>query len=325
MIVLSNKVVFYLKKIMVFVIICMLIFPSIYAQGTTPIGERIAREAAQWLGTPYGVSDGSDGYGSSVDCSGLVKQVYATFGVSLPRTSMLQANEGELIPLNEMIAGDIVCFMYEDGSIGHVGIYVGGNTMIHSPRPGKTVEFSSYFEDWGSIKAVYGRRISFESEYIPSELTEDIETRLTQELSTPNSVRMDHLQENITTLILMVDSPIMSVNGTNKLIEETSTVVPLIINNRTLLPIRSVAEEFGANVEWIGNDTGEISVKYKNTEITMWINSNAISVNGQIKLIDTPPTIINERTYLPIRYIADEFGWTVEWNGTDRTVTISQL
>lgn len=314
-----------MKKTIVFTLIIMLLLPSVYAEDTIlpSIGERIVRESALWLGTPYGVSNGSDGYGSAVDCSGLVMQVYSAFGISLPRTSMLQAQEGELIPLNEMIAGDIVCFMYEDGSIGHVGIYVGGNTMIHSPRPGKTVEFSSYFEYWGSIKAVYGRRLSFESDYVPQQLSEETEALLIQTLNTPNSVRMDHLTEKNTTLELTINSPVMNVNGEDKLIDESGMVVPCIVNERTLLPLRSVAEEFGAEVIWRGNAAGEISVKYKNTEITMWLDTNVISVNGEIKNIDTPPIIINDRAHLPIRYIADELGWAVEWDGTTGTVTLS--
>ncbi len=334
-----------MKKIIAVLLILIMILPNVYAEDLSvpSIGERIAREAALWLGTPYGYDGGAEGYGSPVDCSGLVMRVYEAFGVSLPRTSMLQAEVGEKIPLNEMLAGDIVCFIYEDGSIGHVGIYVGGNTMIHSPRPGKTVEFSSYFEDWGSIKAVYGRRPELNSEYIPNQLPEETEAELSSLLAQPNTVRTDHLlpseeADNILPpvfsqspeaslkgkiLKLQIGSPVMSVSGTDRLIDESGEVFPCIINDRTHLPLRSIAEEFGAEVTWINENGGLIFVKYKNTEITMQIGSDMISVNGEIKNMDSAPLIINGRTYLPIRHVAQELGWSILWDSANSIITLS--
>lgn len=312
----------------------MLLSSTVYADDTllSPIGERIVREAALWLGTPYGYADGSEGYGSEVDCSGLVMQVYKAFGIELPRNSMLQAKEGELIPLDEMITGDIVCFIYEDGSIGHVGIYVGGNTMIHSPRPEKTVEFSSCFEDWGSIKAVYGRRIQVESEYVPEPLSDKIAAQVNDLLSIPNKVKTDHL-DNLDympvdtdapkTIILQINNPLMNVNGKDKPIDESGDVSPFISNGRTHLPLRKVAEEFGAQVNWIGGEDKEINLIYKDNEINLWIDSDCASVNGKLLYLDSAPVMVNGKTYLPIRFIADEFGWELDWNENKKTVTLS--
>ncbi len=312
-----------------------MLFPSVFAEDIIyePIGDRIAKEAAHWIGSPYGSSDGSDGYGSEVDCSGLVLQVYKAFGVDLPRNSALQAKMGKLIQLNEMIAGDIVCFMYEDGSIGHVGIYIGDNAMIHSPRPEKTVEISRYFEDWGSIKAVYGRRIDVESDYIPEPLEEETEDEITKLLSTPNSLRMNHLDgidympkidiNDPREMILQIGNPIMKINGEDKPIDESGEVFPVIINNRTLLPLRKVSEEFGAEVNWIGGEKGEISIKYGDYDLTLWIGEEYIISNGMTVEIDSAPIIIDGRTYLPIKFIAYEFGWDVLWNENEKTVTVS--
>ena len=333
MIELYDKVVFYLKKIAYILLVIIFITSTVYADDTaySPVGDRIAHEAALWLGTPYGYSDGSDGYGSEVDCSGLVMQVYKAFGVELSRNSMLQAKEGQLIPLNEMIAGDIVCFMYEDGSIGHVGIFVGGNTMIHSPRPEKTVEFSSYFEDWGSIKAVYGRRILTESDYVPEPLSDEISAQLIGHLSTVNKVRTDHLEgidympidiNAPKTIILQIDNPLMNVNGKDKPIEKSGDVAPFISNGRTLLPLRKVAEEFGAEVNWIDEEK-KINLIYKDNQISLWIDSDGATVNGEFLYLDSAPVIVNGKTYLPIRFIADSFGWELDWNGHEKTVTLS--
>lgn len=310
-----------------------------------PTGHRIVKEAAHWIGSPYGHGNGDEGYGSEVDCSGLVYQVYKTFGVELPRASYEQATIGELIPLNEMIPGDIVCFVYEDGNIGHVGIYVGGRTMIHSPRPGKTVEFSHNFENWDSlnIKAVYGRRIEVESDYVPEELLEDISEELNKYICSENTLKAEHLdgfefedEENEgeeptnsitenTTIVLQIDNPVMLVNDEEKYIDNNETVVPLILNGRTHLPLRNVAEELGAEVEWIGGEPAQVKVRYNDCEISLWIGKEYATVNGQKVYIDSAPILTNSKTYLPIRFIADEFGWEIEWDGNKKTVTLSNI
>jgi len=321
------------RSILVFLLILNMVLPTISSAEDilAPVGERIVKEAALWIGTEYGTSDGSDGYGSQVDCSGLVMQVYAKFGIELPRTSDLQAMEGDKIELDEMIAGDIVCFIYEDGSIGHVGIYIGANAMIHSPRPGKAVEISRYFEDWGSIKSVYGRRISVESDYTPENLPEDINTEIESLLASENTVSTEHLKDIVVTpenpidktIILEINNPIMKVNDEEKFIENDGVAAPCIINDRAHLPLRSVAEEFGANVEWIGGQDREIKLHYNNTEITLWIDSLKTVVNGEIKYIDSVPVIMNDKTYLPIRFIANEFNWNLDWDGENQKISLS--
>ena len=325
---------FYLKKTISFILIFILSCPLVYAQDDVRanIGIQIAAEAALWLGTPYGYADGEEGYGSEVDCSGLVMQVYKKFGVELPRNSALQAMEGELIPLDEMIAGDIVCFLYEDGEIGHVGIFDGGNPMIHYTRPEKCVEFSSYFEDWGSIKAVYGRRIEVDSDYIPQPLDEETQDKLRDILLTPNKVKTSHLEGidylpvDITvprTVVLQIESPFMTVNGEQKPIDEDVSVSPFITNGRTHLPLRKVAEEFGAKVNWIGGENGEINLTYGDREIVLWIGADYAISNGTTYYLDSAPMLVNGKTYLPIRFIADEFGWNLIWNENEKTVTLS--
>lgn len=331
-----------MKKI-VYILIVSIIFSTSVVYGAEfnemPIGQRIAREAALWLGSPYGYAGGEGGYGSEVDCSGLVMQVYKAFGYELPRVSYDQAEQGEKVALNEMIAGDIVCFVYEDGKIGHVGIYVGGNTMIHSPRPGRNVELSSNFEDWGSIKAVYGRRISFESDYIPNQLPDGIEETISKLVDKPNSVTTDHLNEIQPTdssertlpdigdvpktIVLQIGSPYMNVNGKSVPLDESGDVIPCVINSRTHLPLRKVAEELGAEVNWIGGADGKIQIVYGENEILLWLNSERAVANGTTHYMDSAPALISGKVFLPIRFIADELGWQVAWNGNNNTVTLS--
>ncbi|NCC78500.1 MAG: hypothetical protein EOM07_02715 [Clostridia bacterium] len=101
-------------------------------------GQAVLDYAYRFLGTPY-VWGGTTP--SGFDCSGFTQYVYRHFGVNLPRVSRAQGSYGTKISYSNLQAGDLVFF--GSGGISHVGIYIGGGNMIHSPRPGKTVEISS--------------------------------------------------------------------------------------------------------------------------------------------------------------------------------------
>ncbi|MFJ6213879.1 NlpC/P60 family protein [Streptomyces sp. NPDC092296] len=89
------------------------------------------------LGSPYF-------YGAagpySFDCSGLMYWAWRQAGVTLPRTSQAQAGAGRRIPLSEARPGDLVIYY---GDMHHVGMYVGGGTIIHAPYPGARVRYES--------------------------------------------------------------------------------------------------------------------------------------------------------------------------------------
>lgn len=90
------------------------------------------------VGTPY--VWGATGP-SSFDCSGLTSWAYQQAGVSLPRTSQAQANQGTRISSQSQLKpGDLV-FFYDD--LHHVGFYAGNGQILHAPKPGANVRFES--------------------------------------------------------------------------------------------------------------------------------------------------------------------------------------
>ena len=92
---------------------------------------------------------------SSFDCSGFTSYVFRNAaGVSLPRTSSAQSGYGRTVSKSNLQPGDLV-FPHT----GHVGIYVGGGNMIHSPSSGKTVSVTSINSSYYSARFVTAKRV----------------------------------------------------------------------------------------------------------------------------------------------------------------------
>ena len=104
----------------------------------------IISDARRFLGLPY-LWDGSSAFG--FDCSGITYQVFRTHGVLLPRDSFGQATVGREIDRSALKPGDLT-FFANDGVVHHVGIYIGGNRMLHAPKTGKTVEIVDLDTSW---------------------------------------------------------------------------------------------------------------------------------------------------------------------------------
>ncbi|MFD5342215.1 NlpC/P60 family protein [Streptomyces anulatus] len=102
------------------------------------------------LGLPYvwGGGNISGPTGGGFDCSGLlVHAFHKAAGITLPRTSQTMRSSGTRINRADVQPGDIIV-INNDGNWGHVGLATGNNTMIHAPRPGKTVETTSLAGYW---------------------------------------------------------------------------------------------------------------------------------------------------------------------------------
>ncbi len=98
-------------------------------------GNSVASFASQFVGNPY-VYGGSS-LTNGTDCSGFVMSVYANFGVGLPHSSSALRGVGYGVSLADAQPGDIICYS------GHVGIYVGNNTIVHASTPSTGIKFTS--------------------------------------------------------------------------------------------------------------------------------------------------------------------------------------
>lgn len=97
---------------------------------------------------------------------------------------------------------------------------------------------------------------------------------------------------------------------------------PLIIDDRTLIPARGLFEKLGAKVKW-NEKKNEVTVQYNATTIIVPIDYDYTYINGEIVNLDVPAQILNGRTMLPLRFIMDNLGFDVEWDGETRTVFVN--
>lgn len=104
------------------------------------LGSAITQAAKHFLGVRY-VWGGASPKG--FDCSGLVKYVFAKFGITTPRVSQDQFKGGQAVNAGQSRPGDLIFFRHADGSVGHVGIVLGGGKFLHAPHTGDVVKISN--------------------------------------------------------------------------------------------------------------------------------------------------------------------------------------
>lgn len=83
--------------------------------------------------------------------------------------------------------------------------------------------------------------------------------------------------------------------------------------------MRAIFEALDATVNWEDNT---VTAKKGNTSISLKIGSKEMIVNGKSVRLDVVAKIKNNRTFVPLRAVSEAFNNTVEWNGTNRVITI---
>ncbi|MGD8190093.1 stalk domain-containing protein [Brevibacillus ginsengisoli] len=99
---------------------------------------------------------------------------------------------------------------------------------------------------------------------------------------------------------------------------------PVIRNSRTLVPISPIAKSLGFQVDW-NNAKRTVTIKKSSDTIQLVIEQKAATHNGQVLNLDAQPQIINGRTMVPVRFIADALRYQVNWNAAAHQVLIADL
>ncbi|WP_019138030.1 copper amine oxidase N-terminal domain-containing protein, partial [Peptoniphilus timonensis] len=122
----------------------------------------------------------------------------------------------------------------------------------------------------------------------------------------------------VTSNVFAGRSPLIEYNG--KIVK--SDVAPYIQNERTMVPIRFISETLGYKVTW-DNDKREVGVKGKDTEILLKVDSKNALVNGNEVKLDSPASIKKERTFVPLRFVAENLKAEVKWDKENFKVIIN--
>jgi len=89
-----------------------------------------------------------------------------------------------------------------------------------------------------------------------------------------------------------------------------------------MVPIRFISEALDAKVDWIEKER-MVVIKKQGTEISLVVGMKTAKVNGKEIKLDTSSVIAGGRTFVPVRFISEAFGATVEWDGKNKIVTIT--
>ena len=203
---------------------------------------------------------------------------------------------------------------------GHVEVF-----DIHNVIKGTTVNWTG--GTIASMKTTYG--VSEDGKVDISTLATDATYTLNYKGVEPTSeilALFDTVAElSSTTVQLTIGSTTAYINGE----AQTLDAAPINRNNRTMLPVRFLANAFGVDNDGIKWDGATRTATLTNSEVTIVVTIDAptMTVNGETIALDSPAIIENNRTYLPVRAIANALGVSndnIAWDGATSTATLTK-
>ena len=131
-----------------------------------------------------------------------------------------------------------------------------------------------------------------------------------------------------TVVNLWIGNSVMSVNGLRQPIDSQGTK-PVILESRTLVPIRAIIEAFGGDVGWDAT-AKKVTIVFNNNTLELWIGQSIASLNGYTMPIDSTnskvvPMIISGRTMVPLRFVAESFGIDVQYDDKTKMITLTYV
>lgn len=118
-------------------------------------------------------------------------------------------------------------------------------------------------------------------------------------------------------IVLAVGSSVATFNN----ITFTLDAPPVIYKERVMVPLRAIADIFGAEIEWISSDKKAI-ITLRLEKIVLTVGGESANINGRDVFLDSPPIIHNERVMVPVRFISEAFRAQVDWDPQSKTVII---
>jgi len=123
-------------------------------------------------------------------------------------------------------------------------------------------------------------------------------------------------------IMMFVGNPHMNVNNVWEGIDPPSNVTAPVINaGRTMIPIRAIIEAMGGTAQWDSSDR-RADLRSHGNHVQMWLGQRDVQVNGAPNEMDVVPEVVNDRTLIPLRFVAEFLGSHVEWIGSQRMIVV---
>ena len=119
-------------------------------------------------------------------------------------------------------------------------------------------------------------------------------------------------------IAFQIGSDILKINGSDTQVETAPYVVG---EGVTMVPIRVITEAFGAVVEW-NEEEQSITITYEGVEMRLVVGSIEATINGRSLTVLSPPEVYNDRTMVPLRFISENFGADVSYDGETESVLV---
>ena len=138
-------------------------------------------------------------------------------------------------------------------------------------------------------------------------------------IETPDYIYRTQKQPIYDALERLKSAPYVSLNNTILGFEEP----PVVEDGNMLVPMRFLFEQMGAEVAW-DNDTQTATVTQNNDNISFQINNATATVNDVPKTMNVPAKLVNDKTMVPIRFLSENLGYTVDWDGDANMAIVNQ-
>jgi hypothetical protein len=125
---------------------------------------------------------------------------------------------------------------------------------------------------------------------------------------------------------LWLSKPVMTVNGVSQNIDAQLST-PVVVDGRTLVPIRAIIEAVGGSIAWNATDR-KATLSLGSSVLDLWIGKASASLNGKSIAIDASnpkltPIILKGRTLLPLRFVSEALGMLVGWEQQTKMITVA--
>ncbi|GHU76529.1 hypothetical protein FACS1894188_09200 [Clostridia bacterium] len=245
-----------------------------------------------------------------------------------PKISTTETNKPSELAAQDAEVGVLVKWTSEDGAIGYKVyrsenpdekgelVYEGGA----SPTEFVDISVKSNTKYYYSVFKLTTPKDGGAAVETPMTFDKGTEGGNTGEVTT-GEIRGSECEDKKGYLLMTVDNPQMSANGVITEIDPRRGTAPKNVDGRVLMPIRAAIEAMNGTAAWADAEK-KISLTCGENAIEMRLGQRVFSVNGEYKELDVPPQIINDRTMLPIRFVAENIGCEIAWVGATKQVIV---